>query len=182
MASSINYASIDNSYPIAGQDNDSQGFRDNFGYIKNSLQSAKSEIEDLQLNTAKTNANNNFNFQQISQAAFIDCGESIYDGTTVNVNTLIDYAQGSLQIFQVTDSITFTLSNFPTSNTAGRLRIQLTADASHAISFAVNAGTLLKNTGTTNPVGVTSSGTYIIDFWTYDHGLNVFMNNVGHFV
>jgi hypothetical protein len=182
MASSINYVSIDESYPIAGQDNDSQGFRDNFGYIKNSLQSAKSEIEDLQLNTAKTSSANNFNFQQISQAAFINCGESIYDGTKVNTNTLIDYTQGSLQIFQVTDSITFTLSNFTVANTAARMRVQLTADDSHNITFAVNAGTILKNTGTTNPLGVTSTGTYIIDFWTYDHGLTVFMNYLGHFV
>ena len=30
MASTINTANIDETYPIAGQDNDSQGFRDNF--------------------------------------------------------------------------------------------------------------------------------------------------------
>ena len=30
MTSSINPNNIDGTYPIAGQDNDSQGFRDNF--------------------------------------------------------------------------------------------------------------------------------------------------------
>ena len=37
MASNINTTSIDADYPIAGQDNNSQGFRDNFGTIKNNF-------------------------------------------------------------------------------------------------------------------------------------------------
>lgn len=47
MASSINPNNIDGNYPVAGQDNDSQGFRDNFTNIKNNLTYSKSEIEDL---------------------------------------------------------------------------------------------------------------------------------------
>ena len=34
MASLINPTNIDVTYPIAGQDNDTQGFRDNFNNIK----------------------------------------------------------------------------------------------------------------------------------------------------
>ena len=34
MASSIVTTGIDATYPVAGQDNDSQGFRDNFSQIK----------------------------------------------------------------------------------------------------------------------------------------------------
>ena len=60
MASNINTTNINESYPVAGVDNDSQGFRDNFATIKNNFVSAKAEIESLQDNTAKTNANNNF--------------------------------------------------------------------------------------------------------------------------
>ena len=49
MASNINSNNIDGTYPIAGQDNDSQGFRTNFTNIKNNLAYAKSEIDDLYL-------------------------------------------------------------------------------------------------------------------------------------
>ena len=35
MASSITPTNISVTFPIAGQDNDSQGFRDNFNNIKN---------------------------------------------------------------------------------------------------------------------------------------------------
>ena len=37
MASNIDNTSIDATYPIAGQDNDSQGFRNNFSTIKNNF-------------------------------------------------------------------------------------------------------------------------------------------------
>lgn len=48
MASNINTSSIDITYPIPGQDNDTQGFRDNFSSIKNNLNVAKTEISDIQ--------------------------------------------------------------------------------------------------------------------------------------
>ena len=48
MASNINPNNIDTTYPIAGQDNDSQGFRDNFTNIKTNFEYAETEIDDLQ--------------------------------------------------------------------------------------------------------------------------------------
>jgi len=60
MASNIVPDTIDDAYPVAGQDNDSQGFRDNFNIIKTNFTYAKSEIETLQDDTAKTNADNVF--------------------------------------------------------------------------------------------------------------------------
>lgn len=46
--SEIDYTSIDSLFPRQGVDNSSQGFRDNFEYIKNGLAIASSEITDLQ--------------------------------------------------------------------------------------------------------------------------------------
>jgi len=48
MASNINPFNIDGTFPVAGQDNNSQGFRDNFTNIRNNLGFAKNELEDLQ--------------------------------------------------------------------------------------------------------------------------------------
>ncbi|HET8688583.1 MAG TPA: hypothetical protein VFM18_18370 [Methanosarcina sp.] len=48
MASNINPANIDTTYPLAGQDNDTQGFRTNFTTIYNNLLTAASEITALQ--------------------------------------------------------------------------------------------------------------------------------------
>ena len=52
MASNIVPGNIDGTYPKAGQDNSSQGFRDNFNAIKTNFTEAKSEIDDLQTNKA----------------------------------------------------------------------------------------------------------------------------------
>ena len=52
MASNINPNTINITYPIAGQDNDTQGFRDNFSSIKNNFSVALNEISALQANSA----------------------------------------------------------------------------------------------------------------------------------
>jgi hypothetical protein len=51
MASTLtNYSeNIDTTFPVPGQDNDTQGFRDNFIAIKNSLDTAAAEISDVQI-------------------------------------------------------------------------------------------------------------------------------------
>ena len=48
MTSLINFAAINENFPVAGQDNDTQVFRDNFDTIKTNFSAAKTEIEDLQ--------------------------------------------------------------------------------------------------------------------------------------
>ena len=48
MASDINPNNIDGTFPIAGIDNDSQGYRTNFTNTITNFTEAKSEIEDLQ--------------------------------------------------------------------------------------------------------------------------------------
>ena len=50
MTSQINPNDIDGAYPVAGQDNDSQGFRDNFTNTSTNFQYAADEITDLQNN------------------------------------------------------------------------------------------------------------------------------------
>ncbi len=49
MTSQINPNNIDGAYPVAGQDNNSQGFRDNFTSTKVNFQYAADEITELQL-------------------------------------------------------------------------------------------------------------------------------------
>ena len=48
MASKIVPGNVDGTYPKTGQDNSSQGFRDNFTAIMNNFTEAKTDIESLQ--------------------------------------------------------------------------------------------------------------------------------------
>lgn len=52
MASNINPNNIDTTFPIAGQDNDTQGFRTNYINIQNNFSTAASEITALQAKAA----------------------------------------------------------------------------------------------------------------------------------
>jgi hypothetical protein len=49
MASSITTTNIDVTFPVPGVDNDTQGFRNNFGAIVSALETAKSEISNLDI-------------------------------------------------------------------------------------------------------------------------------------
>ena len=48
MSSSINPNNIDGNFPVAGQPNNTQGFRDNFTNIKTNFATAATEITDLE--------------------------------------------------------------------------------------------------------------------------------------
>jgi len=52
LTSAITTIYINPNYPVSGQDNDAQGFRDNFLAIKNNFATAKSEVEAILANTA----------------------------------------------------------------------------------------------------------------------------------
>ena len=77
MASNIVPGNIDGTYPKAGQDNSSQGLRDNFSSTKNNFTEAKTEIEDLQTNKANLNSANNFSGNTIQNAVFKDNSETV---------------------------------------------------------------------------------------------------------
>ena len=87
MTSNINYLSINQNFPVAGEDNDTQTFRDNFDTIKTSLQAGQEEITALQANTAKTNDNNDFEDNEISRAVFRDVMDRRFDGGIITSPT-----------------------------------------------------------------------------------------------
>ncbi|CAB5215039.1 hypothetical protein UFOVP190_371 [uncultured Caudovirales phage] len=88
MASTINTTNIDVTYPIAGQDNDTQGFRDNFRNIKNNLNTAASEITAIQANvtTLQTAITTLANLSQTQVSALTPvAGMIVYNYTYSNV-------------------------------------------------------------------------------------------------
>lgn len=185
MASNIDYVSIDETFPIAGRDNDSQGFRDNFSVVKNNFESAKNEIEDLQLNVVRVDQANNLNKQNIVNANFVACSEELFDGGTVNSTTLVSWEDGPYQIFNVTGDMQFTLSGFPDAGTVGKMKIQVNADnVNRQINFAITgAGSFKKSPNVPSlPLTINAATEFhVFEFWTYNKGSTVFMDYVGPF-
>jgi hypothetical protein len=186
MVSQINFSSIDSTYPIAGKDNDTQGFRDNFGYIKEGLQIAQGELTSLQNNSALTNTDNNFNNNTISGAVFNNNSDLYFDGGTIASLTTVTYGNGPYQRFSINSTLTLTLSFPTTGNQVYRLRVELIGnDSPYTVSFgASNGGTIIKSTRATSgsPVIINSSETpLVVEFWTHDSGQTVFMDYLGFF-
>lgn len=184
MASSINSTDIDAEFPVAGQDNDSQGFRDNFTTIKNSLATAKSEITTLQNDTAKLNATNDFNGNQIQEADFIATTETVYSTGNITASQNISFANGHYQTVQVGADVTLTLADWPEAGKMGRLRLAITSDgSSRTITWAASGGGEFKSaTGFPGTFTVDSqTNPTFVDFWTVNNGLVVFRQSHGLF-
>lgn len=73
MASTItNYSAlIDSKFPVAGANNDIQGFKNNFQRIKSALETTSREIENLKEVGVFLTENLNFNNNIISSATII---------------------------------------------------------------------------------------------------------------
>jgi hypothetical protein len=114
MSSNIVPGNIDSAFPVAGQDNSSQGFRDNFTAIKNNFTQAKTEIEDLQTNKADTDANTSFNDNVVSRAVLKDCGETVYAHSVPPVDLItLNHENGHYQTLTTNAAVTLAFTNFP---------------------------------------------------------------------
>lgn len=113
MTSAIIHETINENFPVAGRDNDTQTFRDNFDAIKKGLRTAKDEITDLQNNAARTDVGNNFNNNTIENAVLLNNRSSFLDkGTILNADT-IDYEHGNYQKVKYSANVTVGWLNFP---------------------------------------------------------------------
>jgi len=194
-SSVTDYVSIDEEFPIAGQDNDSQGFRDNFAAIKQSLANTSSELSSYLTNGAKLNVGeNNFQGNIISNARTRALGEVSYlTGNISNsndANSIIDWTNGSYQKITMTNdtSTRLLLTGWPLDGTVGKMRLELKRNTgTGVVEFTPdNAGTLKINlstwkTGDTAPELTVTTNISIVDVYTTDGGITVFVDYVGDY-
>ena len=187
--SSINPNNIDGTYPIAGQDNDSQGFRDNFTNIKNNFTFAYNELTDLQDKVVLKSSlsggtvDNNLNYTQFIAPQLIKAVETKNDLGTITGSSTISWADGHFQYFITSGSVTLAFSNWPTSGYYTKLRIQANvASTSHTITFPSAVSVGLENiqgaNATSRVVTFTSTGLYQFELTSYDNGTTIAIEDV----
>lgn len=174
MASEINVANINELFPVAGVDNDSQGFRDNFNLIKAGLSTAKTEITELQNTTVKLDATNDFNGNIIQEANFLKTTEDVFTTESLDAPQNISFNNGHYQNISVAGDITLTLTDWPTSGVMGKMRLVIRGDGQQR-TIVWSAGVLKTNNSWPSPFTVTSNtDPVIVDFWTSDAGTTVY--------
>ena len=164
MTSAIITNTITTDYPVAGQDNDSQGFRDNFTAIKAGLVEAASELTALQtvailsadLATQTTPVVNNLLGSTISNALYnqfsgkfvpiTQSASSVPNYLTISA----DFTAGAVQQFNIKYTGTqINFANWPVNNTPvgnnyySVLRIILSNVSSPQVSTAITFGASL---------------------------------------
>lgn len=143
MASNIN-TNVDATFPVAGVDNNTQGFRDNFSVIKQSLVAAKTEIDDLLTRSVfkgpasgETTVNNDFNKYDLIEANLVGITDSCEDHGTALSNSTLSF--GNLyHIYRVNTDTVITLEDFPrgrfgvtTNLIVSKVRIELRQKAAN---------------------------------------------------
>jgi hypothetical protein len=183
MTSAINPNNIDGTYPVAGQDNNSQGFRDNFTNIKTNFQFAEDEITDLQTNVvlksalSGTTLDNDMLGSGLSNAVLNDMGYEFLDlQTPANSTVTINYAVGQYQAFQTNQAFNLAFSNFPPAGVAGEVYVRVNVtNVSHTMTLAsaVSQGLTGIQGISGQVITFAATGIYNFRFTTTDGGSTV---------
>jgi hypothetical protein len=182
MTSAINPNNIDGTYPVAGQDNNSQGFRDNFTNTKTNFEYAAGEITDLQnkavLKAALTGTtlNNNMGGSLLSNAQFQNISETRVALGSVSGSQTIDYSAGPYYTLTTTGSVSLAFSNFSAAGTVSRVRVKITvSNTAYTLTLpaAVTVGVSNIQGYASNIITFNQTGTYEYEFETSDGGSTI---------
>jgi hypothetical protein len=197
--SNINYLNINENFPVAGQDNDTGVFRDNFDTIKNSLRIAKDEIAALEAATAglalsdtTDGEGSDFNLRRIENALLKNNRTEKFNGGSTTENITIDYQNGGYQIYEVAADIQMQFLNFPgdpvfvnedTPIGMGKVRLELYGDTTErTITLITSGGTVIKkDPNFPASLTVTSrSDPIFIDVWRHSNEV-IYMQYLGQY-
>lgn len=184
MTSQIDTTSIDATYPVAGQDNSSQGFRDNFTIIKSNFQSAYTEITALQTNALLSGQTNDLNgTTTITNGIFNGSRETLYSITGYTSPIAVNFTNGTYQKITLTGSTTVSsFSNWPSSaSTVSRLRLEVVVNntgwtLTWPSSVTLGYTTLANISSRT--ITFTNTGTYIFEISSTDGGTNFYLSDL----
>jgi len=182
MTSLINPNNIDGSYPVAGQDNNSQGFRDNFTNTKVNFQYAEDELNDLQakavLKSALTGGvlDNNMLDNLIYAAKIQDFSATKVTLGSVGGSVPVNYALGHYQSLSTNASITLSFTNFPASPNYGYMKLQINiTNVAHTVTLpaSVTLGTSGLQGYSAGTITFGATGYYEFEFSTVDGGTTI---------
>jgi len=184
MASSINPNNISVTFPVAGQDNDSQGFRDNFNNIKTNLTSAKTELEDLQSKALLKSALTGSSLSNDGAGAVLedfelkDMSETKVDKGTNSGSVAIDFQSGHFQTVQTSGDIALAFSNFPASGKIGHVTVEINvASTGHKVELpttcTIGVSELADYNSSNRKISFATTGKYRFKFSSYDSGTSI---------
>jgi hypothetical protein len=192
MTSQINPNNINGAYPVAGQDNNSQGFRDNFTNTSTNFDYAAQEITDLQnkvivssqltggaaLATQNNMLNSPLTNALVSNFAYTTAGIGTVSGA-FNVN----YVSGHYQTVTLGASSSLGFTNWPIAGQQGVVNLQVTvSNTAYTLTFpvavSVNTTGIQGFNPSTNVMTFAATGVYTFTFTTNNGGTTIVLSQV----
>lgn len=179
ITSAIDATNIDENFPKPGISNDSGGFRNNFMEIKRNLTVAKDELDQLITHGVRDDTPvTDFNGNVITNCVLRAVSDCRYIEPELKLTAFdVDYRNGPYQSVTIGANLVISLVNFPldttTVNQVGRIRLQLSADATNRkVTFATETALLNYDSAFpfSNPnqimlTGSTTGIVTIVDIW-----------------
>lgn len=157
-STTTNYLSkIKQNFPVRGQDNDSQGFRDNFHNIHEAIKYVNDQVDVLDKVSVKTDQTSTFYGNTIENANFKNCSTEVWQNSTTELNDIIvDYHLGSYQVLSVSaGSHNIDIKNWPGAGKSGNIKLSITP-ASDSPTYIAFPDTYVVLGPETNPYMLTS--------------------------
>ena len=193
MTSLINFAAINENFPVAGQDNDTQVFRDNFDTIKTNFSTAKTEITDLQDNVARTDGDNDFLYNIVGSVTLNDAylRKKDYGAAIVAGTQDVSFKQAMYHVIKLGADTSLSFSEFPTGavdatglGQIGKATLELYSDGTaRTITITTSGATVLKKSpGFPSPLVLPAVATtpVIIEVWQHSATV-IFLNYLGEY-
>jgi hypothetical protein len=192
LTSLINFAAINENFPVAGQDNDTQVFRDNFDTIKNNFREAKTEIEDLQDNAARIDTTSDFNYNVVTTVTLQDAvlRKRDYGAAILAATQEVSFKQSLYHVIKFGANCAIELTDFPLDEVdilgfgaCGKITLELYGDGTtRTLSFTPVGTTQFKKSSTYPGTLTVTSATdpVILEVWQHSTD-QIFLTYLGVF-
>lgn len=186
----INTTGLDTEFPVPGQDNDSQGFRDNFTVINDNAAAIKARLEDLEANGVRIDEANTFEAlstggtQQLINPTIKSPREVVVDVSPSGGTAQVDFADGTYFKIPMTQETTISFTGTPDNGYYSRILLHITSTGDNNLVFSgslyVGSDTDQQSffNGTTT---ISSNEVHLVEVFTTSDGGEYFVKYHGNY-
>lgn len=172
---------VNQNFPVKGQDNDSQGFRDNFHNLVEAIRAVDQRADNLDLYAIKTDNTATFLGNTFEDVNFKNTSKELYEYDQQNGFISINYELGHYHKFEVgSGSHTVDITNWPISGKSGRLTISISTPAGVSASVTFNNSISLGPDD--NPFDLLPGDTTIFEVWNEGEQTLCYVKKINDFV
>jgi hypothetical protein len=197
----ISTTDLDTEFPVPGQDNDSQGFRDNFTVINDNFVASKARLEDLETYAVRNEANTEFLALSTGGTArlvnpTLQTPKEVRSdiGADVNTNATIKFSGETVGTYQTMvltgdTELSIDATTVPDSGYMQKVTLHITASGStHNLTWDNtltikfdNESESFWNRDTTGISTIVPGDVYIVELWTYQGSTTYYAKYIGSF-